>query len=592
MIEERVERRLAAILAADIAGYSRLMGADEEGTLRQLKAHRKGLIDLKITEHRGRIVKTTGDGMLVEFVSVVDAVRCAVDVQRGMVDRNADVPTENRIEFRIGINVGDIISDDNDIYGDGVNVAARLEALADPGGIMVSAVVHDQVRDKLSFGFEDLGEQAVKNIARPVGIHRVQIAETAGLIATKDAATPAGAGASGSERPTIAVLPFQNMSGDPEQEYFTDGVVEEIITALSRNHALFVIARNSTFTYKGRAADVKQVGRDLGVRYVLEGSVRKSVDRVRVIAQLIETSTGAHLWADRFEGTLKDIFDLQDDITLRVVGAIAPKLEHAEIVRAMRKPTENLGAYDYYLRGMSSFHKGGKEDISEALRLFLKAVEIDDNFSSAYGMAAWCYVRRKVNGWAEERSSESSNALQIAGRAVECGGDDAVALACGGIAIGIFGDLERATTFIDRAQVLNPNLAIAWHLSGWVRGFTGQYALAVEHLERAMRLSPVDPQRPGTQAAVAAAHFAAGHFDIASSVARSALSEQPSNFLAAVVAAAANAMAGNLDVARSAMTQALELDPNFRKISDRLPYKQPELLAQWEDALRKAGLPD
>jgi TolB-like protein/class 3 adenylate cyclase len=590
MIEERVERRLAAILAADIAGYSRLMGTDEEGTLRQLKAHRKGLIDLKITEHRGRIVKTTGDGMLVEFVSVVDAVRCAVDVQRGMVDRNADVPAENRIEFRIGINVGDIISDDNDIYGDGVNVAARLEALADPGGIMVSAVVHDQVRDKLSFGFEDLGEQAVKNIARPVGVHRVQIAEAAGLIAT--AATPAGAGASGSDRPTIAVLPFQNMSGDAEQEYFTDGIVEEIITALSRNHTLFVIARNSTFTYKGRAVDVKQVGRELGVRYVLEGSVRKSGDRVRVTAQLIDTSTGAHLWADRFDGALKDIFDLQDDITLRVVGAIAPMLEHAEIIRAMRKTTESLGAYDYYLRGMSSFHKAGREEISEALRLFLKAVELDDNFSSAYGMAAWCYVRRKVNGWAEEGSSESSHATQIARQAVECGKDDAVALTCGGVAFGIFGDLERATTFIDRAQALNPNLAMAWHLSGWTRGFVGQYDLAVEHLERAMRLSPVDPQRPGMQAAIAAAHFAAGRFDIASSLARSAILEQPNNSLATIVAAAANAMAGNLDVARSAMAQALELDPNFRKISDRLPYRQPELLALWEDGLRKAGLPD
>ena len=401
MTEPRVERRLAAILAADIAGYSRLMGLDEEGTLRRLKEHRKGLIDPKITEHRGRIVKTTGDGMLVEFVSVVDAVRCAVEVQRGMVERNRDIPVDNCIQFRIGINLGDIMIDNDDIFGDGVNVAARLEALADPGGIMVSDVVHDQVRDKLSFFFEDLGEQAIKNIARPIGIHRVQIlglesAAPVGVLA------PPGAGGGSLNRPSIAVLPFQNMSGDPDQEYFSDGIVEDIITALSRNHALFVVARNSTFTYKGRAVDVKKVGRELGVRYVLEGSVRKSADRIRVTGQLIDTSTGAHLWADRFDGTLKDIFDLQDDITLRVVGAIAPKLEDAEILRAMRKPTENLNAYDVYLRGMSHFHKARRDDIGEALKLFLRAVELDENFSTAYGMAAWCLLRRKMNGWADD----------------------------------------------------------------------------------------------------------------------------------------------------------------------------------------------
>jgi adenylate cyclase len=589
--EERVERRLAAILAADIAGYSRLMSVDEEGTLRQLKVHRKELIDHKITEHRGRIVKTTGDGMLVEFVSVVDAVRCAVDVQRNMAERNGSEPVETRIQFRIGINVGDIIIDGDDIFGDGVNVAARMEALADPGGIMVSGIVHDQVRDKLNFSFEDLGEQTVKNIARPIGVHRVQIAAPE-LPATRAAAPAAQAVGAASDLPSIAVLPFQNMSGDPEQDYFIDGIVEDIITALSRNHALFVIARNSTFTYKGRAADVKKVGRELGVRYVLEGSVRKSVDRVRVTGQLINVSTGAHLWADRFDGKMKDIFDLQDDITLQVVGAIAPKLEHAEIVRAMRKPTESLDAYDYYLRGVSNFHKGGREDISEALRLFLKAVELDDNFSSAYGMAAWCYVRRKVNGWLENKSVESSHAVQIAERAVESGKNNANALTCGGIAIGIFGDPERGTTLIDRAQALNPNLAMAWHLSGWSRGFIGQPDLAVQHLERAMRLSPVDPQRPGMQAAIAAAHFVAGRFDVSASLARSAMLEQPNNFLATIVAAAANAMTGNLDVARSAMAQARKLDPNFRKIEDRLPYRQPESLALWKAALDKAALPE
>ena len=310
MAEEHVNRRLAAILAGDIAGYSRLMGVDEEATLRQLKAHRKELIDLKIVEHRGCIVKTTGDGMLVEFVSVVDAVRYAVDIQRGMAERNADVPVESRIEFRIGINVGDIISDDNDIYGDGVNVAARLEALAEPGGIMVSRNVHDQVRDKLSFGFEDIGEQTVKNIARPIGVFRVSLVENAAPIAVKGAALAAKTAVSSADRPSIAVLPFANMSGDPEQEYFADGISEDIITGLSKLHWFFVIARNSSFTYKGKAVDVKRVARELGVRYVLEGSVRKGGNHVRITTQLIDAATGNHLWADRYDGDLTDVLCL------------------------------------------------------------------------------------------------------------------------------------------------------------------------------------------------------------------------------------------------------------------------------------------
>ena len=343
MAEDRVDRRLAAIFAGDIAGYSRLMGFDEEGTLRQLKAHRKELVDPKITEHRGRIVKTTGDGMLVEFVSVVDAVRCAVDIQRGMAERNAEAPTDKRIEFRIGINVGDIISDANDIYGDGVSVAARLEALADPGGIMVSRTVHDQVCDKLSFGFEDMGEQSVKNIARPIGVHRVSFVEMAPLAA---AATASKSEPTSSNRPSIAVLPFVNMSGDPEQEYFADGISEDIITGLSKLRWFFVIARNSSFTYKAKAVDVKRAARELGVRYILEGSVRRAGNRVRITAQLIDASTGNHVWADRYDGDLTDIFALQDEITKKVVSAIEPRLLEAEGLRALARPPADLDAWE------------------------------------------------------------------------------------------------------------------------------------------------------------------------------------------------------------------------------------------------------
>src|ERR1700746_2895262 len=375
----RLERRLAAILAADVAGYSRLMGADEEGTHERLKALRRELADPKIKEHRGRIVKTTGDGLLIEFASVVDAVRCAVEVQREMAERNTDVPPDDRIEFRMGINLGDIIKDRRDIYGDGVNIAARLEALAEPGGICVRRVVRDQVRDKLAFSFDDMGEQQVKNIARPIRVHRILLGEK------PDRSDPATGAAADSplalpDKPSIAVLPFQNMSGDPEQEYFADGMVEEIITALSRIHWLFVIARNSSFTYKGQAVDVKQVGRELGVRYVLEGSVRKASNRVRITGQLVDATTGAHVWANRFDGALDDIFDLQDQVTASVVGAIEPRLQQAEIERAERKPTESLDAYDYFLRGMSAFHEWTRDANNKALALFSKAIDLDPNY--------------------------------------------------------------------------------------------------------------------------------------------------------------------------------------------------------------------
>ena len=353
MSSEPVERRLAAILAADVAGYSRLIGADEEGTLAQLKAFRKTLVDPTIAKHRGRIVKTTGDGMLVEFASAVDAARCAVEIQRDMADENTEIPQAKRIEFRIGIHLGDIILDDNDIFGDGVNIAARLESIAVPGGISISRAVHDQVRDRINVCFDDKGEIALKNIARPV-----QVFAISGAKESKTTVSPESKPALAlPDKPSIAVLPFQNMSGDPEQDYFADGMVEEIITALSHFKALFVIARNSSFTYKGRAVDVKQVGRELGVRYVLEGSVRKAANRVRITGQLVDTATGAHLWADRFDGGLGDIFDLQDQVTESVVGAIAPAVEKAEIERAKRKPTESLDAYALYLRGLAGFYQ-------------------------------------------------------------------------------------------------------------------------------------------------------------------------------------------------------------------------------------------
>ena len=397
MAEERAQRRLSAILAADVVSYGRLMGQDEAGTFARLRAHRIELFEPAIRTHHGRIFKLMGDGLLAEFSSVVDAVECASAVQQGMAERNSGLDTDDRIDLRIGINLGDVIVEDEDRHGEGVNIAARLQTLADPGGILVSGSAYDQVWKKITAGFDDLGAQNLKNIAEPVRVYRLTTA-TRTLASRPSLALP--------EKPSIAVLPFENMSGDPEQEYFASGVVEEIITALSRFRGLFVIARNSSFTYKGRTVDVKQVGRELGVRYVLEGSVRKAANRVRITGQLIDALTGAHLWADRFEGGLEDIFELQDQVTASVVGAVTPKLEQAQIERAKRKPTDSLDAYDYYLRGMAAVHRWSWEANKEALQLFQRATELDPDFASAYGMAARCYSQRKVSGWVIDRPRE------------------------------------------------------------------------------------------------------------------------------------------------------------------------------------------
>src|SRR6516225_6263007 len=387
-------RRLAAILAADVAGYSRLMGADEEGTLERLKALRHELLDPKIAEHHGRVVKSTGDGVLVEFPSVVDAVRCAVAVQQAMPERNTGIGAESRIEWRIGINLGDVIVEGDDLYGDGVNIAARVEALADPGSVFVSNTVHDQVRDRLPFAFEDLGEQQVKNIARPVRVYRVRDAGIGTKVPLAQPALPLP------DKPSIAVLPFANLSGDPEQEYFVDGMVEDIITALSRIRWLFVLARNSSFSYKGQSPDVERVGRELGVRYVLEGSVRKAGQRVRITAQLIDALNGAHLWADHFDGSLKDVFELQDKVALSVAGVIEPTLQAAETARSADRPTNDLAAYDLYLRAYAMALSSSAR-YAEALRLLELAINRDPHYGPALAWAAFCCHRLLLDGRSE-----------------------------------------------------------------------------------------------------------------------------------------------------------------------------------------------
>jgi TolB-like protein/tetratricopeptide (TPR) repeat protein len=391
------------------------------------------------------------------------------------------------------------------------------------------------------------------------------------------------------------VLSFQNMSGDPEQEYFADGIVEEIITALSRFRQLFVIARNSSFTYKGRAVDVKQVGRELGVRYVLEGSVRKAANRVRITAQLIDASSGAHLWADRFDGGLEDIFDLQDRVTASVVGAIAPKLEQAEIERAKSKPTESLDAYDCYLRGMADVHLWTREANIKALSLFYRAIELDPNFASAHGMAARCYSQRKGSGWVTDRARETAEAARLAKRAGELGKDDALALCTSGHALAyVVGDLDTGAAFIDRALVLNPNLAWAWLFSGWVKVWLGEPEAAIERVTRAMRLSPHDPQIFNMQSAMASAHFFAGRSAEASSWADMALREEPNYLTPLRIAATTNALAGRLEEAQKVIARLRQLDPALRvsNLPDVIPLRRPEDLARYIEGLRKAGLPE
>jgi adenylate cyclase len=584
--QARVERRLAAILAADAVGYSRLIEADEEGTLGRLKALRGGLIDPKIADHKGRIVKTSGDGLLVEFASVVDALRCAAEVQAAIAESNDFSPPDRRIEFRIGINMGDIVVEDGDIFGDGVNVAARLEGLAQPGGICVSARVQEDAAGRLDLAFEDMGEQALKNIARPVRAYRV-------VAGGGRAMTQPGAGLPLPDKPSIAVLPFANLSGDPEQEYFADGMVEEIITALSRIRWLFVIARNSSFTYKGLAVDVKQVGRELGVRYVLEGSVRKGGNRVRITAQLIDATSGAHLWADRFDGLLEDVFELQDKVAISVAGVIEPTLRQSEIERARRKRPDSLDAYDLYLRALPDAVAAMPEDADKALALLGKAIELEPDFAAAHAMIAWCHEQRYLRGGMQEETRNA--ALHHARQAIAAGGDDAAALATAGFVIAVCGrDYETALTAFDRSFALSSSSALALGFSSIVRAWKGDDAIAVEQANRALRLSPFDPWIQLPYTGLAYAHFAAGRFEETVAAASLATQSNPRFSVPQILHAAALGSLDRSEDAKTAVQRLLELQPGITVATAILSarYVDPKNIAALENALRRAGLPD
>jgi TolB-like protein/class 3 adenylate cyclase/tetratricopeptide (TPR) repeat protein len=597
LTSERVERRLAAVLAADVAGYSRLMGIDEEGTLARLKAFRKSLVDPTIAAHRGRIVKTAGDGMLVEFSSAVDAVRSAVEVQRGMAEQNATAPQDQMIQFRIGIHVGDIIIDENDIFGDGVNIAARVENECEPGGVCVSGNAFEQIRGKTNFTFNDLGERALRNIERLVRLYAVRGATSVATTITtaistmpRDTKNPLPL----PDKPSIAVLPFQNMSGDPDQEYFADGIVEDIITALSRFKSLFVIARNSSFTYKGNAVDIKQVGRELGVRYVLEGSVRKAGSRVRITGQLIEAATGAHLWADKFDGELVDVFDLQDRVTSSVVGAIGPKIEQIEIERVLRKPTSDLVAYGYYLRGTACWYRWTRAGNEEALQMFSRALELDPNYVAAIAAASTCYGQRVMQQWVVDPEKETADALRLAKRGLEVGRDDAWVLSTAAIIIMFTGDIETAVELSDRAIQINPNLDRGWSHSGWIRVFSGHPELAIEHSLRALQLNPLGSYRLLTLTPVALSYFLMDRNEEALIWAERALADNPSQLPTMRFVAAIKAINGRLEEAKQIVKDILKINPEdrFSKIALVRYIRRPDYRQKLVDALRLAGLPE
>jgi adenylate cyclase len=577
---ERVERRLAAILAADVAGYSRLMGADEEGTHERLKTHLRELVDPKIREHQGRVVKNTGDGLLAEFASVVDALRCATEIQAGMADRNAPVPDDRRIEFRIGIHQGDIVIEEHDIFGDAVNVAARLEGLAQPGGICVSARVRGDAAGKLDLSFEDMGQQELKNIGRPLRVYRVRGNRLGGATVTTRPrlALP--------EKPSIAVLPFQNMSGDPEQEYFADGMVEEIITALSRIRWLFVIARNSSFMYKGQAVDVKQVGRELGVRYVLEGSVRRGGNRVRITGQLIDATNGAHLWADRFDGSLHDVFELQDQVAASVAGVIEPALQAAEILRVTQSPTNDPTAYDLYLRALYRTQAWDKPGTLEGLGLLERAITRDPGFGTALSLAAGCHLMLHMNGWTEDPGTSRRAGLDLARKTLRAGAEDPRAIILAAYVLGYFGeDIGIALALADRALEMNPSFAVGWYYSAYLRLWAGLPDLAIEHIATAVRLSPHDMAARAVFAS-GLAYFMAGRFEEARAKLLSSLQEFPGwapnyRFLAACCA-----QLGRMDEAREFVRRLRDITPVV--LPDASHWRDPEQRELYLSGLRLA----
>jgi adenylate cyclase len=572
------------------------MGRDEGGTLARLLEHRKERLEPAIARYGGRLVKLTGDGALVEFASAVDALSAAIEFQQATEDANRDQPEQMAaVVFRIGLHVGDLIVEGDDLYGDSVNVAARLEGEAPAGGIVISRSARDAVSGRLKATFEDLGNLSLKNIDRPFRAFRVKwraedwkITEAAAPAASLPAAPLALP-----DRPSIAVLPFENMSGDPEQQYFADGMVEDIITALSRFKSLFVIARNSSFTYKGKAVDIKQVGRELGVRYVLEGSVQKAVRRLRITDQLIDVETQTNIWVDQFDGSLEDVFTLQDQVATSVVARIAPRVGRAEIERVMRKPVNNPDAYDCYLRALAAAAEDTAESSREALRLCARAITLDPGFAAPYGLAANCYATRRLNYWTNDAKAEAAETRRLVSHVSKTGGDDALALSRAGWSLAtVCNDVEDGAALIDVGLSYNPNLASAWTNRGMVSVFLGHHEAALDQLQRARRLSPIGKATNRSDVMTAYAYFFMGDNGEALNWASKVIRKEPNMPAALRAAAMANALAGNIDEARKLVVSLRQIVPAGRLINWRELLRRPEDVERTAKAMRLAGLPE
>jgi adenylate cyclase len=578
--QQRVQRRLAAILAADVVGYSAMMQRAEEATYAEFERLKRDLIAPSLSRHDGRLIKTTGDGALAEFASPLAAVRCATEMQDHLAEDSGP------FKLRIGLNLGDVIvGQDGDLYGDGINIAVRLEGIADPGGILISEKVYSEVEGKLDVGFEDRGEQQLKNIAKPVRAYAVRAGASSALTERLSASPPLP------DKPSIAVLPFQNMSGDPEQEYFADGMVEDIITALSRFKSLFVIARNSSFTFKGQAVDIKEVGRRLGVRYVLEGSVRKASGKVRITGQLIDAVTGAHIWVDRFERDLTDIFAIQDEVTIAVVSAIEPKLSQTEIAMATRRRPENLTAYDFYLRAMPQYYLMTREGLAEAIRLAHRVLELDPRFGAVAALAGLCHALNVIYGYANDPQFDRKEAVRLVRLALSIDDSDPDTLARASvISAFMVGDSDAAIEMADRAVALNPNSWATWTSRGHVYRIAGLPEEAIQSFERAIRMSPVDPRLHTTLSGIGHALIELRRFDEAIVAGKKALRQNPSFVPTYQCLASAFAHLGRDAEAHDAAARLLEVDPAFT-ISAFIARGGLSFLLLIE-GLRKAGLPE
>ena len=580
-----VERRLAVIFATDMVGYSRLMEIDEAGTLARLRAHRLELIDPAIAKNRGRIIKTTGDGMLVEFASVTEAVQCAAEIQRRMARRNADLPPARWIQFRIGINLGDIIFEDNDVFGDGVNVAARLESLAEAGGIYVSQAVREQIGDRLDVAFEDLGEQTVKNLARPIRVFRVLLGEDARP--APEAASPAGAAAATTDKPAIAVLPFVNMSGDPEQEFFADGLTEDLITAISRFRDLLVISRNSAFVHKGKAVRIQDVAREFGVQYVVEGSVRKAGNRVRVTVQLIDAETDRHVWAERYDRELEDIFAIQDEVIAAIVATLPGRVEQATYDRAGRKPTDSMAAYELVLAGKVLHHRSNPEANAEALQLLERALALDPNYAHAHAWKACVLGQTWVNGWCKDRDLVWSRVVEELQAALGLDDNDSdVHRILAAVSL-TSDDHGKAMYHQERGLALNPNNDLIVVQQGELLTWLGRPEEGIEWIRKAMRLNPYHPERFWNH--LGRAYFVARRYAEAIEAFRRITRPDASHH---AFLAAAHAQLGDAAAARAHATEVLTRDPAFTLATylATLHYKQPEDLEHHRAALLEAGL--